>query len=107
MSSWDPVRYFIIPDLSSISNTIPLWRLSGDEIVSEDMLCEVEHDSCAISSNGEYYSVLHRDNNAITILDAFGRQVLKATFKEACGKEIKMGWDLHVDKTTNDIYVVC
>ena len=75
-----------------------------DEIVNEDILCEVEHDSCAISSNGEYYSVLHRDNNAITILDANWRQVRKVTIEEVCEKKIKMGWDLHIDRTTNDIY---
>ena len=88
-------------------NKIPIWRLSGDTIVSDGVLCDVDHDSCSISSNGEYYCVLHNNNITITVLDAHGKQVRKVTIEEAFGKKIRLGWDLHMDRNTSDIYVVC
>ena len=51
--------------------------------------------------------VLHRLDNAITVLDTQGRQVRKIVRKEASGKEIEFGADLHMDKTTHNIYMPC
>ena len=51
--------------------------------------------------------MLHQRDNAITVLDAQGRQVRKIVRKEAFGKEIEFGADIHMDRATHNIYVVC
>ncbi|KAK3108968.1 hypothetical protein FSP39_019916 [Pinctada imbricata] len=88
-------------------NTVYLWTVRGQTIVSEDVSYHVDHRAHSIHYNGTYYCVLHRDNNAITILDKQGRQVRKIIMKEACGKKFEFGWDIHMDSDTNNIYVPC
>ena len=85
---------------------INLWTLRGDIIVAEDVSYKVDHNSYGIHYNGTYYCVVHRNNSAITILDTQGRQVRKIAIKEAFGKKIRFGWDIHMDSTTH-IYVPC
>ncbi|KAK3109067.1 hypothetical protein FSP39_022175 [Pinctada imbricata] len=89
------------------SNTVYLWTVRGQTIVSEDVSYHVDHWSHGIHYNGTYYCVLHQLDNAITILDRQGRQVRKIIMKEACGKKFKFGWDIHMDSDTNNIYVPC
>ncbi|KAK3108134.1 hypothetical protein FSP39_001797 [Pinctada imbricata] len=89
------------------SNTVYLWTVRGQTIVSEDVSYHVDHSAHGIHYNGTYYCVLHRDYNAITILDRQGRQVRKIIMKEACGKKFEFGWDIHMDSDTNNIYVPC
>ena len=85
---------------------VRLWTLRGKAIVT-DILYDIDHDSHDIHYNGTYFCVLHREYNAITVLDTQGRQVRKIVRKEALGKEIGFGWDIHIDKTTHYIYVPC
>ena len=60
-----------------------------------------------ITYNGTYYCVLHHCDNAITVLDTQGRQVRKIVRKDAFGKEIEFGADIHMDRATHNMYVVC
>ncbi|KAK3109001.1 hypothetical protein FSP39_020700 [Pinctada imbricata] len=90
-----------------LGNTVYLWTVRGQTIVSEDVSYHVDHDAHGIHYNGTCYCVLHRDNNAITILDRQGRQVRKIIMKEACGKKFNFGGDMHMDSDTNNIYVPC
>ncbi|KAK3108243.1 hypothetical protein FSP39_003947 [Pinctada imbricata] len=96
-------------------NTVCLWTIKnrqgiftrGKRIVSEDVSYHVDHTTYGIHFNGTYYCVLHREDNAITILDRQGRQVRKIIMKEACGKKFEFGLDIHMDSDTNNIYVPC
>ncbi|KAK3108880.1 hypothetical protein FSP39_017842 [Pinctada imbricata] len=89
-------------------NTVYLWTVRGQTIVSEDVSYHVDHNAQGIHYNGTYYCVLHnRDYNAITILDRQGRQVREIITKKACGKRFMFGWDIHMDSDTNNIYVPC
>ncbi|KAK3109185.1 hypothetical protein FSP39_024810 [Pinctada imbricata] len=88
-------------------NTVYLWTVRGQTIVSEDVSYHVDHRAYGIHYNGTYYCVLHRWDDAITILDRQGRQVRKIIMKEACGKKFEFGWDIHMDSDTNNIYVPC
>ena len=82
-----------------------LWTLRGKAIVSEDISYDVDHDSHGIHYNGTYYCVLHHLDNAVTVRDTQGRQFRKIKRKEAFGEEIEFGVDIHMDKTTINIYV--
>ena len=65
---------------------------------------DVDHNSHGIHYNGIYYCVLHRLENAITILDKQGRQIRKIAMKEAFGKKIEFGgWDIHMNITNHPI----
>ena len=83
-----------------LDKKVRLWTLRGKAIVSEDMSYDVDHYSHGIDYNGTYYCVLHHRDIAITVLDTQGRQVRKII-----RKEIRFGQDIHMDKTTNNIYV--
>ena len=85
---------------------VHLWTLRGKTIVTEDISYDVDHNSHGIHYNGTYYCVLHNWVNAITVLDTQGRQVRKIVRKEALGKKIKFGQDIHMDRTTHNIYVM-
>ncbi|KAK3108527.1 hypothetical protein FSP39_009954 [Pinctada imbricata] len=76
-------------------------------VVREDVSYHVDHWADGIHYNGTYYCILHRWDNAITILDRQGRQVREIITKEACGKKFTFGWDIHMDSDTNNIYVPC
>ena len=71
-----------------MDTVVRLWTLRGKAIVTEDISYDVDNKSHGIHYNGTYYSVLHRRDNAITVLDTQGRQVRKIVRKEAFGKEI-------------------
>ena len=87
---------------------VRLWTLQGKLIVTEDISYDVDHNSHGIHYNGIYYCVLHRWDNAITILGTQGRQIRKIVMKEAFGKKIEFGgWDIHMDTTTHNIYLPC
>ena len=90
-----------------LDTVVRLWTVRGKAIVVEDISYDIEHESHGIHYNGTYYCVMHRWNNAITVLDTQGRQVRKIVRREAFGKEIQFGLDIHMDKTTNNIYVSC
>ena len=49
--------------------------------------------------------MLHREYNAITVLDGQERQVRKIERKATFGMDIGFGWGIHMDKTTHNIYV--
>ena len=86
---------------------IYLWTLRGKILVAEDPSYNVDHKSHGIHYNGTYYCVLHWYVIAITVLDIQGRQVRKIAIKEAFGKKIRFGWDIHMDSTTHNIYAPC
>ena len=90
-----------------LDTVVHLWTLRGKTIVTEELSYDVDHDSYGIHYNGTYFCVLHLPDNAITVLDTQGRQVRKIDRREAFGKEIQFGWDIHMDKTTHNIYVPC
>ncbi|KAK3109190.1 hypothetical protein FSP39_024945 [Pinctada imbricata] len=88
-------------------NTVYLWTVRGQTIVSEDVSYHVDHKAYGIHYNGTYYCVLHRKDDAITILDRQGKQVRKIITKEACGKKFKFVYDINMDNDTSNIYVPC
>ena len=51
--------------------------------------------------------MLHLPDNAITVLDTQGRQVRKIVRKKEFGKGIEFGFDIHIDRNINNMYVVC
>ena len=86
---------------------VRLWTLRGKVIVTEDISYDVDHDSDGIDYNDTYYCVLHRNENAIMVLDTQGRQVRNIVRKDAFGEMIEFGFDIHMDKTIHNIYVPC
>ena len=90
-----------------MDTAVHLWTVHGKTIVTEDISYDVDDFSDGIHYNGTYYCVLHNTDNAITVLDTQGRQVRKIVRKEAFGKEIEFGEDIHMDRTTHNIYVPC
>ena len=87
--------------------TVRLWTLREEAIVTDDLSYDVDNDSHGNHYNGTYFCVLHYRDNAITVLDTQGRQVRKIVRKEAFGKGIKFGWDIHMDNAKHNIYVPC
>ena len=90
-----------------LDTVVRLWTLCGKAIVKEDISYDVDHYSDGIHYNGTYYCVLHLPDNAVTVLDTQGRQVRKIVRKEAFGKEIRFGLDIHMDRKTHNMYVPC
>ena len=90
-----------------VDKQVRLWTLQSNAIVAEDAPYNVDHISHGIHFNGTYFCVLHRKNDAITVLDKQGRQIRKVVMKEALRKKVVVGWDIHMDKTTHNIYVPC
>ena len=85
---------------------IRFWILLDNDIYCKGTTYNVEDNGCyGISYNGSFFCVLQR--NAITVLDKQGIQVRKIVMKEAFGKSIEFGFDLHMDSTTHSIYVPC
>ena len=76
-------------------------------IINEETSYEVEYRSYDVQYNGTYYTVLHMDHDAITVLGKRGRQVRKIVLKEVFGEKIKLGWGLYMDSATHNIYVTC
>ena len=90
-----------------VDKQLRLWTLQSNAILADDVSYNVDHISHGIRFNGTYFCVLHRKNDAITVLDKQGRQSRKIVVKEALRKKIVVGWDIHMDKTTHNIYVPC
>ena len=63
-----------------------LWTLHDETIVCEDTAYDVDHPSYGIHYDGAYYTLLHRDHNATTVLDTQGVQIRKIVIREAFGK---------------------
>ena len=92
---------------SDDNKEIILWKLHGQMIESEWEKYKVEHFAHALHFNGMYYCVLHNKENAVTILDNCGRHVRKFVIKEAFGKKVEFGWDIHSDRDTHHVYIPC
>ena len=88
---------------------IILWNFSGHTIQADDKkyLYTVEYDAQALHFNSTFYCVLHRKENAVTILDDRGRQIRKFVIKEAFGKKVEFGFDIHSDRHTHHMYIPC
>ena len=86
---------------------VRLLVLRGDTIVWEGTSFDVDHIAFGIHFNGTYYSVLHNQDNAITVLDKNGEKVRKIVIIKAFGGVIEFGFDIHMDKVTHAIYVPC
>ena len=86
---------------------ILLWKLHNRKIKPQDEKYPVELAAEALHFNGTYYCVLHREHNAITILDDRGRHVRKFVIKEAFGKNVKFSFDIHNDRDTHHVYMPC
>ncbi|KAK3108284.1 hypothetical protein FSP39_004890 [Pinctada imbricata] len=82
------------------------WTVRDQKIVQLDGGNEVEHDADGIRYNGENFVVLHRFDNAITILDNEGSIKDKLVVKEAFGKRINFGFEIQLDIAGN-IYLPC
>ncbi|KAK3108877.1 hypothetical protein FSP39_017700, partial [Pinctada imbricata] len=67
-----------------IGDTIYLWTVRGQTIVSEEISYQVEHGAQGIHFNGMFYCALHQRDYTITILDRQGRKVRKIVMTEAC-----------------------
>ena len=87
-----------------MNRNVVLWTLRGAIVIEYMYDVDFSH---GIHYNGTYFCVLYTWYNAITVLDTQGRQVRKIVRTEAFGKEVKFGLDIHTDKTTHNIYVVC
>ena len=81
--------------------------MHGKNVAKENMVYRVDHDAHGLHFNDTYYCVLHSKDNVITVLDTRGRQVRKIFKKDMFGKKIELGWDIHMDKTTHNIYLPC
>ena len=90
-----------------IDKQVRFWNLPGKTIVTEDISYDVDHTSDGMHYNGTYYCVLQHQGNTITVLGAEGRQVRKIIMNEALGRKIRFGGDIHMDKTTHNMYVPC
>ena len=86
---------------------VRLWALRDETIVCEDTAYDVDHPSYSIHYGMTYYALLHRDHNAITVLDTQGKRVRKIFIREAFSKKIKLSWCVHMDSATHNIYVSC
>ena len=90
-----------------LDDNLYLWTLRGETIAAEEVSYKIYHYSHGINYNSTYYCVVDRDNSAITVLDTQGRKVRKIIIKEAFGKKIRFGLDIHMDRKTHNIYVTC
>ncbi|KAK3095427.1 hypothetical protein FSP39_014552 [Pinctada imbricata] len=79
---------------------VHVWALSDESY-------QVDHRANGIHFNGVYFCVLHHYDNAITILDKHKKIVRKIVMKQAFGKKFEFGWDIHMDKDTNNVFVPC
>ena len=87
--------------------TIHLWKLRDENIVAEDISYKVDRNSDGIHYNGTYYCLLHRYDNAVTVLDTKGKGNTEIGIIEAFGKKIQLGWDIYMDSKTHNIYAPC
>ena len=86
---------------------VMLWKMHENEISPQNESYKVDNLAHGIHFNGTYFCVLHNDDNAVTILGDRGRHIRKFVIKEAFGKSIKFGWDIHSDKDTHHVYIPC
>ena len=91
----------------SDNRIVCIWALCGDTVECEDTVYNVEHKSHGIHFDGLYYSVLHGQDNAITVLDTQGRQVRKIVLKEVFGERIRFSYGITMDSVSHNIYVSC
>ena len=90
-----------------VGHKIVTWVLYEKVIYDNYTTYPVDHYAESIHFNGTYYSVLHRDCNAVTVLDNRGARVNKIVIKKAFDKRIDFGLDIHSDNKTHHIYVPC
>ena len=86
---------------------IHFWKLCGNEIKCLGKTFHEESKIFGICYNGTFFGVLHHTDDLINVLDSQGRKVRKIVIKEAFGKKIKFGFDIHMDIATHNIYVPC
>ena len=85
-----------------------LWTVCWDSIVSEDTShTSYSPHSGGIYFNSTYFGVLHGLDKAISVLDTHGKLVKKFRVEEAFGKKVYLGFDIHMDSATHNIYVPC
>ena len=93
-----------------VSNQILLWKVNENDIAPEDKAYKISEYASGIHFNGTYYCVLHRESNAVTILDDGGRHVRKFKIKEVYylyGRKVTFCWDIYSDKDTHIVYIPC
>ena len=84
-----------------------VWNLCGDAL-KESSSYELDYDSnCGMHFNDTYYCVLNSWEHAITVLNTKGEHISQIVKKEAFGRKIGFGYGIYMDRTTNNIYVVC
>ncbi|KAK3109151.1 hypothetical protein FSP39_024095 [Pinctada imbricata] len=95
-------------------NKVYLWKVRGQtifkirkQIVSAKVSYPVGRSAYGICCNGSYYCLQHNNDNEVTILVAKGSRYRKIQMEEACDKTFYFGCDIHMTKTTNNIYVPC
>ena len=86
---------------------ILIWEVQGDTIRRVENVYKVDNVAYNIHYNGTYFNVLHRRENAISVLDCKGRQIRKITVHKAFGRKMTFGWDIHSDSRTHNIYMPC
>ena len=86
---------------------ILIWELRGDTIRRYESVYKVDHVAYNIYYNGTYFNVLHRRENAISVLDSKGRQIRDITVYKAFGRKLTFGWDINSDSRTHNIYIPC
>ena len=84
-----------------------LWNMEGNTIIPDEKRFKLDHDAYGIHFNGTFYCVLHRLDNAVTILDVRGATVRKFLIKEVFGKEVQFGLDIHSDSNNHHVYIPC
>ena len=66
------------------------------------------HNFVGITYNGTYYAVRYASGNAISVFKKLDRheKIRKFDIKEAFGRKIGLGPDIHMDSSTHNIYVL-
>ena len=86
---------------------VRLWTVQSNQFVAEHTSYTVDHYSYGIHFNGTYYCLLHAQDNAITVLNTKGRQIRKIVIEKALQKMVEIGFNIHMDSTSHNIYVPC
>ena len=84
-----------------------LWQICGNNMIPVGQTRSTGGYTHGIHFNGTYYCLLHCFDNAVTILDACYRHIRRFVVREANGKKVEFGYDIHSDRDTHHVYIPC
>ena len=86
------------------SRFVVQWKLSPEMKCKTLKTYPIRYEASAIHFNGTHFIVLHRKEDAITILDKEGKEVRVITIKATTEMPTSFYTDLYCDSETHDIY---